>query len=238
MNQHKLLRTSLVLATGAGLIAACSTTPQPNANLNQAKSTYAAASADPMVRTSAPEKLADAEEALNQAEKDWANNADKSKVDHNAYLAQRYAQTAMEAAKFRTADQQTANIVRTVTLPEVLFEVGKPDLNAEGKQAINDLAEFLRVRPDRSITVLGYTDSTGSARLNATLSNARAENVKSALVAQGIDAGRIEARGMGPSNPVASNATAAGRQQNRRVAVAISEGGATTGTGSSMPPPR
>jgi outer membrane protein OmpA-like peptidoglycan-associated protein len=235
MKHHTVIRTGLALATGAGLLAACSSTPQPNANLSQAEATYATASSDPKVRASAPEKLADAEEALNQAKKDWSNNEKKTTVDHNAYLAQRYAQTAIEAAKFRTAAGETANVARLVTLPEVLFDVGKPDLNEHGKQAVNDLAEFMRVRPDRTLSVTGYTDSTGSAQTNAALSSARAESIKNALVAQGIDASRIQTQGRGPANPIASNETAAGRQQNRRVEVAITEGGATA-SGSSTPP--
>jgi len=224
MNHRDFVRTGIVLASGGLVLAACSSTPQPNAALNQAKATYASASNDPMVQTSAPEKLADAQDSLQVAQQAWNDNEDKAKVDHNAYLAQRYSETAIEAAKFRTAAAQAANAARIITLPGVLFQTGKADLNAQGVQAANDLANFLRVRPDRTVVVSGYTDDTGSANINAALSAARADVVKTALVNQGIAPSRIQSKGLGPSNPVASNATSDGRQKNRRVEVAISQG--------------
>ena len=224
MKHRDFLRTGIVLASGGLVLAACSSTPQPNAALNQAKATYARASSDPMVQTSAPEKLADAQDSLQIAQQAWNDNEDKATVDHNAYLAQRYAETAIEAAKFRTAAAQASNAARIITLPGVLFETGKADLNAQGVQAADDLANFLRVRADRIIVISGYTDNTGSARTNAALSAARAEAVKTAVVNQGIKPSRIQTKGLGPSNPVASNASPDGRQKNRRVEVAISEG--------------
>ena len=224
MNHRDFVRTGIVLASGGLVLAACSSTPQPNAALNQAKAAYASASSDPRVQTSAPEKLADARDSLEIAQQAWNDNEDKAKVDHNAYLARRYSETAIEAAKFRTAAAQAANAARIITLPGVLFQTGKADLNAQGVQAANDLANFLRVRPDRTVVISGYTDSTGSANINAALSAARADVVKTALVNQGIEASRIQSKGLGPSNPVANNATSDGRQKNRRVEVAISQG--------------
>ncbi len=224
MKHRDFLRTGIVLASGGLVLAACSSTPQPNAALNQAKATYARASSDPMVQTSAPEKLADAQDSLQVAQTAWNDNEDKAKVDHNAYLAQRYAETAIEAAKFRTAVAQASNAARIITLPGVLFETGKAALNAQGVQAANDLANFLRVRADRTVVISGYTDNTGPARINAALSAARADVVKTALVNQGIEPSRIQTKGLGPSNPVASNASPDGRQKNRRVEVAISQG--------------
>jgi outer membrane protein OmpA-like peptidoglycan-associated protein len=230
MKHRDFLRTGIVLASGGLVLAACSSTPQPNAALNQAKATYARASSDPMVQTSAPEKLADAQDSLQIAQEAWNNSGnwwstdDKATVDHNAYLAQRYAETAIEAAKFRTAAAQASNAARIITLPGVLFETGKADLNAQGVQAADDLGNFLRVRADRTVVISGYTDNTGPARINAALSAARAEVVKTALVHQGIEPSRIQTKGLGPSNPVASNASPDGRQKNRRVEVAISEG--------------
>jgi outer membrane protein OmpA-like peptidoglycan-associated protein len=224
MNHRDFVRTGLVLASGGLVLAACSSTPKPNAALNQAKATYASASSDPMVQKSAPEKLADAQDSLQVAQQAWNDNEDKAKVDHNAYLAQRYAETAIEAAKFRTAAAQAANAARIITLPGVLFQTGKADLNEQGVQAANDLANFLRVREDRTVVISGYTDNTGPARINTPLSAARAEVVKTALVHQGIEASRIQTKGLGPSDPVASNASPDGRQKNRRVEVAIFEG--------------
>src|SRR5260221_13709830 len=116
MKHRDFLRTGIVLASGGLVLAACSSTPQPNAALNQAKAAYARTSSDPMVQTSAPEKLADAQDSLQVAQQAWNNNEDKAKGHHNAYLAQRYAETTIEAAKFRTATPQASNAPRIINL--------------------------------------------------------------------------------------------------------------------------
>ena len=73
------------------------------------------------------------------------------------------------------------------------------------------------VEKDFSLKLAGHTDNTGSAALNMRLSKERAEAIKAYLVSQGANASRIEATGYGMNQPIASNKTAAGRQQNRRV---------------------
>lgn len=235
MTQRTLIRTSLLLASSGLVLAACSSTPQPNAALNQAKAAYSAASSDPTVQQSASHDLEDAQDYLQRAQTAWSNNEDKADVDHYAYMAQRYSEVAQERGKVRQAAMQATAASRTITLGDMLFATGKADLNPQGTQAVGELATFLKNYPGRSVVVVGYTDSTGSAKLNAALSEARANAVKTALVQDGIAADRIETRGAGPANPVASNSTAAGRQQNRRVEAAISGGAATAGVGSTAP---
>jgi outer membrane protein OmpA-like peptidoglycan-associated protein len=229
MDHSSLARKGFLLACGAGALAACSSTPSPNPTLSQAQETYSAASNDPAVHNTAPERLADAQDALQTAQHAW-KNGDEAETNHNAYLAQRYAQTAIEAAKFRSSGEQAANAARIVTLPGVLFETNKANLKPNGLKAVKDLADFVSVRPNRTLMIAGYTDATGSAKLNSMLSAHRAAAVKTALVAQGVDGSRIETKGMGPSNPVRSNATAAGRQMNRRVEVLISQAADTAAT--------
>lgn len=68
----------------------------------------------------------------------------------------------------------------------------------------------------------GFTDSSGGSTMNQVLSERRAEAVKNALVDMGVDASRLSARGFGEELPVTSNATAAGRQRNRRVEIVLS----------------
>jgi len=80
---------------------------------------------------------------------------------------------------------------------------------------------FLDKYPDRTVAIQGYTDSVGSEDYNQALSQRRADSVRSYLVRQGISSGRLTASGMGKADPVASNESASGRQQNRRVAVII-----------------
>ena len=84
---------------------------------------------------------------------------------------------------------------------------------------LNDLATTLNQNPQLTGSVIGYTDSTGSAQLNQTLSQNRAQSVVNALVQRGVAGGRLSAQGMGASNPIADNATEAGRAQNRRVEI-------------------
>ena len=104
---------------------------------------------------------------------------------------------------------------------ELLFDSGGATLKAGAQRALENLAQFLRKYPDRDIAIEGFTDSLGSKELNQRLSERRAEAVKDALVARGIEPRRIDARGYGPSFPVASNATETGRQLNRRVEIVI-----------------
>jgi outer membrane protein OmpA-like peptidoglycan-associated protein len=86
---------------------------------------------------------------------------------------------------------------------------------------MDDLAQFLTDHPNRRVEIDGFTDSTGSSAFNDSLSLNRADAVKGALLARGIDASRISTEGYGSADPVASNDDSGGRQQNRRVEVVI-----------------
>jgi outer membrane protein OmpA-like peptidoglycan-associated protein len=109
-----------------------------------------------------------------------------------------------------------------LTLGDVLFTTGKADLKPGATGNLNKLVAFLNKYPDRSVAIQGYTDSAGNEDSNQGLSERRANSVKSYLAGQGIGSERLSASGKGQSEPVASNATAEGRQQNRRVEVLIS----------------
>jgi outer membrane protein OmpA-like peptidoglycan-associated protein len=233
MKQRDIFFTGLLLASSSLGLLACASKPQPNAALTDAQQAYASASSNPQAQAAAPGELQNAEESLHEATTAWKDNKDPATVDHYAYMARRYSEVAEEAAKVRTAAIQTTTTARVLTLGDMLFATGKADLNAQGHKAVADLAVFMRNYPDRTMAIVGYTDSTGSAALNARLSQARADTVRNALVAQGIDASRIEASGRGPANPVASNTTKSGRQQNRRVEVDISGSQRTIGAGTS-----
>lgn len=113
--------------------------------------------------------------------------------------------------------------IQKVTLKAgALFDSGKSALKPAGKRELDDLATRLQAMHGiDSIEITGYTDSLGSAAFNQKLSVQRAEAVKSYLVNKGVAADLMTTRGLGASNPVASNATAAGRAQNRRVELKI-----------------
>jgi outer membrane protein OmpA-like peptidoglycan-associated protein len=106
---------------------------------------------------------------------------------------------------------------RTVILEGVTFATGKAELTDESRAILTNVAQSLVANPEVRVEVAGHTDNTGGRRTNMRLSQARADAVKDFLEANGVGADRITARGYGPDTPVASNRTAEGRAQNRRV---------------------
>ena len=96
------------------------------------------------------------------------------------------------------------------------FDLGKSTIRSKSYATLNRVAALL-MEKNFSLKLAGHTDNTGSKDLNLRLSKDRAESVKAYLVSQGANASRIEATGYGMGQPIATNATAAGRQQNRRV---------------------
>jgi len=109
-----------------------------------------------------------------------------------------------------------------VTLGDVLFMTGRADLQPGTMGNLGKLVAFLNKYPERTVAIEGYTDSVGSEDYNQSLSERRADSVKSYLTGQGIGSTRLSASGKGKSDPVAANDSASGRQQNRRVEVVIS----------------
>ncbi|MET4080490.1 OOP family OmpA-OmpF porin [Pedobacter sp. UYP30] len=100
------------------------------------------------------------------------------------------------------------------------FDLGKSTIRSKSYATLNRVAGLL-MQKDFSLKLAGHTDITGSRELNLRLSKERAESVKAYLVSQGANASRIEATGYGPDQPIATNKTAEGRQQNRRVEFTI-----------------
>jgi outer membrane protein OmpA-like peptidoglycan-associated protein len=86
---------------------------------------------------------------------------------------------------------------------------------------LDRIAGFMVSSPDASINIRGYTDSSGAYSYNVSVSQFRANMVKGYLVGKGVDPLKIEALGLGPKNPIASNATEKGRETNRRVEIEL-----------------
>jgi len=108
------------------------------------------------------------------------------------------------------------------TFDRLNFATGSAALNVSGSQEqLTNVQRILTAYPNVQLKIGGYTDNTGSDALNQALSQRRAEAVVGAIVARGIDASRMVAEGYGSSNPVATNATAEGRAQNRRIDVRV-----------------
>jgi len=97
------------------------------------------------------------------------------------------------------------------------FDFNKATLKPEGKKILDGAVKTMKDNPTMKVTIEGHTDSVGSDSYNQKLSERRAESAKDYLVSGGISAGRISTVGYGETKPVASNATEAGRAENRRV---------------------
>jgi outer membrane protein OmpA-like peptidoglycan-associated protein len=282
------------------LAAACAISPPAHQQLEEARSAYRAAAADPAVQAHASAELKSAQDALQQAERFAEGGGPSELVEHNAYLAEQGSRIALRSADIRriqlearereaaAAREQTqqarmqaeqarmqaeqaefarkeaesraamleserwekqrqgsaqadlgAEVKRLegeladvrakqtdrgwiLTLKnELLFDAGGANVKPGAQRALENLAQFLKKYPDRDIAIEGFTDSTGSKEANQQLSEKRAWAVKAALVARGIESTRIDARGYGPSFPVATNETPTGRQLNRRVEIVI-----------------
>lgn len=107
------------------------------------------------------------------------------------------------------------------TFTNLTFATGSANIDAASAVEVDQLAQFLKAYTGVKVIVEGYTDNTGDAANNQTLSLNRADAVKARLVQHGIAADRIATQGYGSANPVASNDTAEGRAQNRRIELRI-----------------
>ncbi|MEN8184329.1 MAG: OmpA family protein [Myxococcota bacterium] len=129
---------------------------------------------------------------------------------------------AQEIDAIPDADVERRGESLVVLFPgDVFFDVGSSALSAGAYQRLRSLADTLNRYPDTDLVVKGHTDSTGDESFNLRLSEERAENVRKYLVAEGVAGYRVTAIGFGEAFPLATNATPAGRQQNRRVEVEI-----------------
>ena len=176
-------------------------------------------------------------------------------AQHQAELAQQQAKAAQDAAARSEAEKQalraalldqfnrvlpTTDTPRglQVNMADVLFAFGKYELQPPAREALAKFSGIVLAHPGLHLSVEGYTDSVGSDAFNQTLSEQRASAVRDYLVQQGLDPTSITATGFGKSNPVASNDTAAGRQQNRRVEIIISGEVIGTKIGAPSAPPQ
>jgi outer membrane protein OmpA-like peptidoglycan-associated protein len=135
------------------------------------------------------------------------------------------AQSDLARAKQELADLQAKQTDRgmVLTLGDVLFDTGRATLKPGADRTIDRLAQALKDNPNTKVQIEGHTDSVGGDDYNMALSERRAEAVSDALRLRGVPSDRYEAKGLGKDFPVASNSTAEGRQQNRRVEIIFSD---------------
>ena len=177
----------------------------------------------------------DAKTAATQAEADrlkLENDAQRaaSKADLDRAAAEK-AQAETEKTELRAlllkqfnAVLQTRDTARglIVNMSDVLFDTGKSSLRPAAREKLAKVAGIVSGHPGLRLDVEGHTDSIGGDAYNQQLSEDRGTSVRDYLTGQGMATGSVTSRGFGKTQPVASNETASGRQQNRRVELVIS----------------
>lgn len=184
-------------------------------------------------------RIADAKaaEAKQKADAEMAEAKRKSDAEIAAQeQARKLAEEQKQAAEREKAElrarllEQFNRVLPTTDTPrglvvnmgDVLFDTGKADLQVPAQVALAKLSGIVSNYPSLRLGIEGYTDSTGSAEFNQTLSEKRAAAVRDYLVAQGLETGTLSAQGFGLNNPVADNSSSQGRQRNRRVEIVVS----------------
>ena len=112
---------------------------------------------------------------------------------------------------------------QTFTFDKLNFDTAKSAIRPQDVADVNAVADTLKKYPNARIRIAGYADTSGSEPANVALGKARADSVKAALVGKGIDGGRIETATGGEKDPVDTNATAAGRAENRRTELVVTQ---------------
>jgi outer membrane protein OmpA-like peptidoglycan-associated protein len=233
-------------------VGCASEKPLDMQTLEQARTEVQAFSNNPLASELANRDFAASRSSLMQAE-DALKLKNQEDIDYYSYLALRQARTGeariaehearqqlvqgrgqrelilLEArnkeleAQNKLAAQQTDRGM-VLTLSGVLFDTGKSTLKPGAAPTLDRVSSYMAQYPRTMLIVEGHTDSQGSPEKNQELSALRAQAVADALVMRGVPRERIDLVGRGPDMPVASNATAEGRQQNRRVEMVFSDG--------------
>jgi general secretion pathway protein A len=132
-----------------------------------------------------------------------------------------------ETASVNKIEPKHATVTKDVAVPFpfnenkvlIYFKHNSNELPDQSFETLNQIANYLLHNPDGSINIKGYSDSTGSYSYNVSVSEFRANTIKTFLVGKGLEASRIKTFGLGPENPIATNETEAGRRENRRVEI-------------------
>lgn len=165
----------------------------------------------------AARKAALDEQARLRGEADAANARAKSAEEERIRMRQ---QLMMQLNTVLQTRESARGLI--VSMPDVLFEFGKYNLRPEAREKLAKVSGIVLAYPSLKLEVEGHTDSIGSEAFNQTLSEKRADTVRTYFVGQGLKSENITARGFGKTRPVADNSTNAGRQQNRRVEIVVS----------------
>jgi outer membrane protein OmpA-like peptidoglycan-associated protein len=162
---------------------------------------------------------AEAEAAKKQADEAAQKSAAEAAQAIEAQRQLRAQLLAQLNAVLQTVDTPRGLVV---TMADVLFASGKYELSQPASLALAKMSGVILAHPGLTLNIAGYTDSTGGDQFNLKLSGQRADAVRTFLVQQGLNPASVTSMGMGPADPVASNDTAVGRQQNRRGEIVVS----------------
>jgi outer membrane protein OmpA-like peptidoglycan-associated protein len=208
---------------------------EADARASQAQAAQAQAQADEDARRRAEAERAQAEAQRQQA----ISLADQEKAQAESDAARKAAEESerqkqeairqkeeMRARLLAQLNQvlQTRDTARglVVNMPDVLFDFNKYTLKPAARERLARISGIVLAYPDLRLDIEGHTDAIGSDEYNQTLSEKRASSVRDYLVTSGVPMNSVVAKGLGKSDPVADNSTAAGRKLNRRVEMIVS----------------
>ena len=137
-----------------------------------------------------------------------------------AYAGSRMDKQAKELKAIAETKRTEQGLV-TKLKSDILFDTGKSALKPEAKTNLQQMADIMKKYPENVLTINGYTDNTGSSKVNDELSENRAKAVRTQLIAAGMPESVISTSGKGSSGAIGDNSTADGRKQNRRVEIEI-----------------
>ena len=166
---------------------------------------------------------ADSAEAQAASAQAQAENAQEQAENAQAQAEQARSQLAQAQQELAELHAKKTDRGMVVTLGDVLFDTGQATLKPGAELTLDRLAQYLKTSRESRLLIEGHTDSVGSDDYNQALSERRAQSVATALASRGVAPEQLQTRGLGKDFPVASNATAAGRQQNRRVEIVFSD---------------
>lgn len=170
-----------------------------------------------------------AEQALVRSQAQVSDQREQSRSDaaeqrEQSALQQSRSQSEISALQAQLRELNARDTPRgaVLTLGDMLFDSGRATLTAGAGERIARIAAFLQQHPEQQARIEGHADSQGAEAANQRLSEQRAGAVHQALLRKGVAGARLSSQGLGESQPVASNDSAAGRQENRRVEIVFS----------------
>jgi outer membrane protein OmpA-like peptidoglycan-associated protein len=221
MERRRLLALAVSLS-----LAACTRSPAAPDVVSQPPPSLASGVVDPVTIPRGPSRAPDdagvspLEALAAEAGPHGRGEADAA-TDGGVTFSERAAVEALDRIAAVFTIQHEPGRKRIVLRSDDLFEPGRDTLTGASSLRLGDLATALRAQGPHTVRVVAYTDALGDPRENVVVSRRRADVIRSYFVAQGVSPDRIVAEGRGATHSIASNATADGRAENRRVEVLI-----------------